>query len=127
MDTLTVASWIAESGLVVHEFPEEDRVMITRPASLEGTKFRGWQNNRVISTGETIILVNAPLATLKEIRTGKRKKYNLDISLSPGPIWINEDFKDIKDAVKAAIECYLGDRIDFNNESLNEWYPQSTN
>ncbi len=126
MDTLNVACHIAESGLVVHELPEGNKVIIARPASLEGTSFRGCSENRVTGYAETILLVNAPLAELQEIGSKKTKKYNLNISLAaapgPGPIWIDEDFEDIKTAIKAVIECFFGDRVDFNNESLNSWY-----
>lgn len=126
MDTLNVAAHIADSGLVVHEVPKDDKVVIARPASLKGTEFRGCNESRVTGYAETLLLVNAPLAELKEIGSGKNKKYNLNISMGaapgPGPIWIDENFDDIKTAVEAVLECFFGERIDFNNESLNKWF-----
>ena len=130
MDTFVVALEIAESGLVAYEHPEDNMVSIARPSSLSGTPFRGWDHDDVSGIGDAIIKINAPIGRLREIGKGKKAKYNVEISVGaapgPGPEWINECFSTLDEAIDVVIECYFGNRINFNNPSLELWFGDKT-
>ena len=40
----------------------------------------------------------------------------------PGPVYFHETFETAGEACEAVKDCCFGDRIDFNNESLNSWF-----
>jgi len=132
MDKLhVIADSVAETGLVVGEDYENNRLGIARPASLHGTKFRGWQEDEeVVGYWGGMVKSNAPSASVNAITKGKKVFYNLNISLGaapgPGAVWIDETFKNHEDVVTAIIGCYFGDRIDFSNASLESWFPNKT-
>ncbi len=126
MNLYSIASRVSEFGLVVHRNNEKNELYIARPASLEGTIFRGWEEDTVIGISSTNLKINAPTAILIMQGKGRKTKFNLNISLpmapGPGPIWFDEVFKSPEDAIEAIKECYFGDRIDFENESLERIY-----
>lgn len=117
------AAEIAETGLITHEV--DDELFIARPASVAGTPFRGWEEDYVLGIGNAVLKINAPIA---KIRKKSKKRWLLEIATAaapgpgPGPVWISEEFSNIEFAVEALIECYFGNRIDSNNESLEGWY-----
>lgn len=126
VDLFGIASRIAESGLVVHENYEKRELYIARPSSLKGTKFRGWKEDQVSGISDTVLKINAPSAKIVISGEGRKTRYLVNISIGaapgPGPEWFNEEFKRPEDAIKAVLDCYFSDRIDFYNSSLESWY-----
>ena len=125
-DLMWIAHDLADHGLVVGEDYEHDRIGIARPASLEGTKFKGWAENRIVGFWGGMVKSNAPSATLKTVGSGRKTMYHLNVSIGaapgPGPEWIDETYKTREEAVDAVVGCFFGDKIDFNNPSLPERY-----
>ncbi len=126
MNLYNIASVVSKLGLVVHRSNDKNELYIARPASLGGTKFRGWEEDIVIGFSGTSLMANAPSAVLTIEGKGRKTKFKLNISLpaapGPGPVWYDEVFKSSEELVEAVKECYFGDRIDFNNESLENFY-----
>jgi len=126
MNLYNIASIVSELGLVVYRNNDENELYIARPASLVGTKFRGWDKDIVTGYSSISLKTNAPSAALTIEGKGRKTKFRLNISLlaapGPGPVWIDEVFKSAEEVVEAVRECYFGDRIDFENESLEKFY-----
>ena len=78
-----------------------------------------------IGFGGVEFLANAPFATI----TRKRRpiRWHVEISIpaapGPGPIFFQDTFDSLEEAVIAINDCYFGERIDFNAPSLKQWYP----
>jgi len=130
MNLLGIAIRIAESGLVVNENSEKKELHIARPASVNGTEFRGWADDHVFGMGDVTLKVNAPTAKVVITGKGSKTRYLVNISQpaapGPGPEWFNEKFKKAEEAIEAVIGCYFSNRVDFNNSSLESWYGQKT-
>jgi hypothetical protein len=126
MNLYNIASIVSEFGLIVHRNNDKNELYIARPASLVGTKFRGWDEDIVTGYSSMSLKTNAPSAVLTIEGKGRKTKFRLNISLLaapvPGPVWIDEVFKSAEEVVKAVRECYFGDRINFKNESLENYF-----
>ncbi len=123
MDQFGAAVKLAEKGLVVLEGDNE--LFVLRPASIGGTVFRGWEE-QVTGSHDTILKTNAPRASVKKIKKG----WEIDISIpaAPGPegiIWHREKLQTLESTVEAIIECYFGDRVNFNTEMLDDYCERS--
>jgi hypothetical protein len=122
----SITSSVSKLGLVVHQNNDKNELYIARPASLEGTKFRGWESDIVNGYSSTSLKTNAPSAILSVEGKGRKTKFRLNISLlaapGPGPIWFDEVFKSADEVVEAVKDCYFGDRINFKNESLESYF-----
>ncbi len=119
-----IAYDLADRGLVVSHSHDDFHLYIGRPASVPGTHFPHDSENRVIRFGNTDFLTNAPTAVI--YRKRRPIRWIADISIAaasgPGPVFFNETFDSAELAAEAILDCYFGDRIDFNNESLAQWY-----
>ncbi len=118
--------YLAEAGLVVWDDQVNPRLEIIRPSAVKGTKFRGTVGDIVSCIGHASVLTNAPAATLTQER---KDSWIVDISEGaapgPGPTWFNESFTTLKEAVQAVqavLDCYFSDRIDFKNDSLEQFF-----
>lgn len=113
---------IMERGLIVFEGNEDGAYYVARPSSVCGTKFPNFEDE-IVGLGNAFFQTNAPLATL--IRGQAEGAWIADISVGaapgPGPIYFNETFDSFMNAAAAVVDCYFGNRIDFNNESLRSW------
>jgi hypothetical protein len=113
-------------GLVVIEHAAEDEnCCVYRPVGLAGTTFPDWEDGVNYGQNSTTLRVSAPPAGLYSIQTAAGKRWVVDISVAaapgPGPVYFHEEFSSVEDAVTAISECYFGNRVDFNNESLGPW------
>lgn len=124
MDVTSAAILLAEEGLVASYSYEDRAVYFGRASSTQGTSFRGFREDTVSNVGDAILKLGAPTGLIRYKK--KRPHWKLDISIAavpgPGPEYINENFETLEEAVKAAVECYFGDRINFNNPSLERWF-----
>jgi hypothetical protein len=119
---LQAANILAEHGLVVLEVADEFCLYIGRPASLPGTEFPYGSEVRVAGFGNVAFLTNAPTAVIHQKRRPTRWIADISIPAAPGPVCFAETFGTIELAAKAILDCYFGDRIDFENDSLMGWY-----
>ena len=120
-----IAHDLAERGLVVSHSYDDFQLHIGRHSSAQGTEFLHASEDRVIGVGDATFLTNAPIATIRRKRRPIRWVADISIPAAPGPgpVFFNETFDTAELAAEAILECYFGDRIDFNNESLAQWYP----
>ena len=114
---------LARLGLVIIEpAGQPDHYIIVRPASVSGTQFFNAGETTCFGGGGTTLEINAPPALLGR---AKRGKWDVDISMAaapgPGPVWFRERFPDLARAVQAIRDCFFGNRIDFQSESLATW------
>jgi hypothetical protein len=114
---------LLKHGLVIIELAERpDHFMIVRPASLDGTDFRGWEGCCNVGMSGTSLSTNAPPAMLEPCNKGWRVDISMAAALGPGPVWFHEEFAKVDDAVNAIEGCFFGNRVDSDNESLEWWY-----
>lgn len=126
MELFDIAVRVAELGLVVYENYDKQEIQIARPASLQGSLFRGWTEDQLSAIGTTLLTINAPSAKVTMRGKGRKAKYLVNISMSaalgPGPEWFNKEFKDTQAVFEAIKECYFSDRVDSSNASLESWF-----
>lgn len=111
-------------GLVLIESnTERDHYMIVRPASLDGSEFRGCSGPYNVGMASASVPTNAPAAMLSPTESGWLVDFSAAASgPAPNPTWFNAEFVKCKDAVDAIIDCFFGDRVDNYNETLVGFY-----
>ena len=128
MELFEIAVRIAELGLIVYENYDNQEIDIARPASVEGSMFRGWNEVQVSAIGTTLLTTNAPSVKVTISGKGRKAKYLVNISMTaapgPGPEWFNEEFKYIEEVIEAVKGCYFSDRVNSKNLSLEIWFGQ---
>ncbi len=114
---------LLKRGLVIIEHAERsDHFMIVRPASLAGSDFRGWDGCCNVGMSGTTLSTNAPPAMLEPCKKGWVVDISMAAAPGPGPVWFQEEFANVQDAVEAVEGCFFGNRVDSHNESLERWY-----
>ena len=114
---------LLKRGLVIIEHAERpDHFMIVRPASLAGSDFRGWEGCCNVAMSGTSLSTNAPPVMLEPCKKGWLVDISMAAAPGPGPVWFHEEFANVQDAVDAVEGCFFGNRVESNNESLEQWY-----
>ena len=116
---------LAQRGLIVVENYDDNSLTVARPWSVKGTEFADYAENAELVCGisNTCFVTNAPIATISP--RGRPQRWVVDMSEAaapgPGPVYYRETFDTLEDATNALLDCYFGDRVDFNNDSLKAW------
>jgi hypothetical protein len=99
-------------------------LVVIRPASVDGTPFPGdW--SAYGGAANVTVRTSAPPAELWLKRSRRSKVWIVDISVpaapGPGPVYFHEQFPALDQAVSAIVDCFFGNRVNFQNESLASW------
>jgi hypothetical protein len=114
-----ICAILSQRGLVVStHFNERNELIIVRPATAGGTLFPDHSEPRMVGLNDVFVFVNAPAARIRLMgKRGNRCEVEISVDCCGGPnfVFFRETFSDLHAAADAIIDCYFGNRINFQN------------